>query len=298
MELRHLRYFVAVAEEENIRRAAERLHIVQPALSRQMHQLEEELGCALFDRLPRGIQLNATGKEFLSAAREILNRADAAVSHARRVAKGQTGQLSLGFIETASWSGIFPKAIQQHRARYPDVRLELRPMSSIDQLEAIAAGTLDAGFCYIFEALPEGCEARQIRIDEVILAVPSRLGWKKRRNVRLVDLKSEAFVGISRAHAPAYVDRIMATAYTGGLSPDIVQEVVNESTLLSLVSAGLGVGFCNSAHKGRKLQFVDFVRVVDFELKLTLCFIWKRSNSSAVLNTFRSIATRTKTNDV
>ena len=109
MELRHLRYFVAVAEEENIRRAAKRLHIVQPALSRQMHQMEEEMECALFDRLPRGIRLNAAGKAFLESAREILSRTDEAVAHTRRVAQGEAGQLHIGFIESASWFGVFPQ---------------------------------------------------------------------------------------------------------------------------------------------------------------------------------------------
>ncbi|MCY3684203.1 MAG: LysR family transcriptional regulator [Gemmatimonadetes bacterium] len=289
MELRHLRYFVVVAEEENIRRAAERLHIVQPALSRQMRQLEEELDCTLFDRLPRGIRLNAAGKEFLASARDILASADAAVAHVRRVAKGEVGRLRIGFRETASWFGIFPRAIQQYRARYPNVGLDLQPMFSTDQFEAIAEGTLDAGFCYTFASLPEGCEALPIRIDEVVLAVPRELNWKKRRNVRLVDLKSEAFVGLSRSHAPSYVDGIMATAYAGGLSPNIVQEAVDEPTLMSLVSAGIGIGFCNSANKGRKPQSVDFIRVVDFEFALTLCFAWNQSNSSTHLKALLSI---------
>ena len=289
MELRHLRYFVAVAEEENIRRAAKRLHIVQPALSRQMHHLEEEMECALFDRLPRGIRLNAAGKAFLESAREILSRTDEAVTHARRVAQGEAGRLHIGFIENASWFGVFPKSIQQYRVRYPNVGLDLRPMFSTDQFEAIIDGRLDAGFCYVFEAPPEGCQALLLRMDKVVLAVPRRYGWKRRGEVRLEDLKTQAFVGLSRSLAPAYVDRIVSTTYAGGLSPNIVQEAIDERTLLSLVSAGIGIGFCNSAHEGRKPQLVDLVPVVDFDLKLPLCFVWNRSNSSATLSAFRSV---------
>ena len=289
MELRHLRYFVAVAEEENIRRAAKRLHIVQPALSRQMHHLEEEMECALFDRLPRGIRLNAAGKAFLESAREILSRTDEAVTRARRVAQGEAGRLHIGFIENASWFGVFPKSIQQYRVRYPNVGLDLRPMFSTDQFEAIIDGRLDAGFCYTFEVPPEGCQALLLRMDKVVLAVPRRYGWKKRGEVRLEDLKAQAFVGLSRSLAPAYVDRIVSTTYAGGLSPNIVQEAIDERTLLSLVSAGIGIGFCNSAHEGRKPQLVDLVPVVDFDLKLPLCFVWNRSNSSAALSAFRSV---------
>jgi len=292
MELRHLRYFVAVAEEENIRRAAKRLHIVQPALSRQMHQMEEEMECVLFDRLPRGIRLNAAGKAFLGSAREILGRTDEAVAHARRVAQGEAGQLHIGFIESASWFGAFPKSIQQYRVRYPNVSLDLRPMFSTAQFKAIVAGGLDAGFCYTFEALPEGCQALLLRMDTVVLAVPRRYGWKRRGDVRLEDLKTEAFVGLSRSIAPAYVDRIVSTTYASGLSPNIVQEAIDERTLLSLVSAGIGVGFCNSANEGRKPKLVDLVPVIDLDLKLPLCFIWKQSSSSAALSAFRSIVSR------
>ena len=292
MELRHLRYFVAVAEDENMRHAAGRLHIVQPALSRQIRQLEDEIGYALFDRLPRGVRLNAAGQVFLDLAREILSRADEAVERTRRVARGEAGRLCIGFIENASWFGAFPEAIQQYRARYPKVSLDLRPMFSTDQFEAIAAGRLDAGFCYTLEALPEGCETLPLRMDTVVLAVPRRYGWKKRRDVCLHELQDEAFVGLARTHASAYADRIRSTADAGGLSPRIVQEAVNEATLLSLVSAGIGLGFCNSANERRKPPFVDFVPVVDFDLKLPLCLVWEQSNSSAALKAFREIVVR------
>ena len=289
MELRHLRYFIAVAEEENIRRAAERLHIAQPALSRQMHQLEEEMECALFDRLPRGIRLNAAGQAFLQSAREILEQTHTAVRHTRRVANGQAGELRIGFRENGCWAGVFPKAIQQYRARFPDVGLDLQPMFSRDQLDAVAEGSLDCAFCYTFEAVPEGCEALPLRMDTIVLAVPRRYGWRKRRDVTLDELRTEPFVGLLRSRAPTYADWIMSTAYAGGLSPNIVQEVIDETTLLSLVSAGIGMGFCNSANQGRKPQYVDFVPVVDFNLELPLCFVWKPSNSSAALSSFRSI---------
>ena len=119
--------------------------------------------------------------------------------------------------------------------------------------------------------------------------MPRRYGWKKRGEVCLEDLKTQAFVGLSRSSAPAYVDRIVSTTYAGGLSPNIVQEAIDEKTLLSLVSAGIGIGFCNSANAGRKPPLVDLVPVVDFDLKLPLCFVWNRSNSSAALSAFRSV---------
>ncbi len=165
-------------------------------------------------------------------------------------------------------------------------------MFSTEQFAAIVAGRLDAGFCYTFEALPTGCQALPLRMDTVVLAVPRRNRGKKRGKLRLTDLKTEAFVGLSRSSAPAYVDRIVSTAYAGGLSPTVVQEAIDERTLLSLVSAGIGIGFCNSANAGRKPPLVDLVPVVDFDLKLPLCFVWKQSNSSAALRSFRSVVAR------
>ena len=296
MELRHLRYFVAVAAEQNIRRAAQRLHVVQPALSRQMRQLEEELECELFDRLPRGVRLNAAGRAFLEAAVEILARADEAVADARRVARGESGRLHIGYIESAAWSGIFPLSMQEYRALYPGVHLRVESMLSIRQLEAVADGALDGGFCYVFEALPEGCEGLHLRTDEIVLAVPKSHGWETRRDLRLADLEEEMFVGLSSSSNPAYAALLAAAAAAGGLSLQFVQEVADEPTLLSLVSAGLGMGFCNSANAGRKPQFVDLVPVVDLKLPLPFHFVGRSANSAPTFRAFRSLVERRRGN--
>ena len=292
MELRHLRYFVAIAAEQNIRRAAQRLYIAQPALSRQMRQLEEELECSLFDRLPRGVRLNTAGKAFLESAVEILARADEAVEETRRAAKGESGRLHLGYMESAAWSGIFPRSIQEYKRLYPGVHLQVESMLSIAQIEAVAGGALDGGFCYVFEALPEGCEGTPLRMDRSVLAVPKSYGWEKRRDLRLKDLEGEMFVGISSSSNPAYAARLVTAAAAGGLSLQFVQEVADEPTLLSLVSAGIGMGFCNAANAGRKPQFVDLVPVVDLEIILPLHFVGRRFNSAPTFTAFRSLVRR------
>ena len=136
MELRHLRYFVAAAEEQHFGRAAERLRIAQPALSRQIQDLENEIGFELFDRLPRGVKISAAGKSLLEDARSILKQADEAVRRAGKVAH-QSGILRVGFIESLSWHGVVPRSFRQFRRRHPDARLELRSLSSLDQVEAV-----------------------------------------------------------------------------------------------------------------------------------------------------------------
>src|SRR5438309_8575484 len=144
MELRHLRYFVQVAEEQHYGRAAERLRVAQPALSRQIQNLEEEIGFKLFDRLPRGVKLSAAGTLFLEDARRILEAVSEATARATRVARGQSGSLRVGFPENASWHGVVPDSFRQFREQQPDAELQLQPMPSLVQLDAIRSGRLDA----------------------------------------------------------------------------------------------------------------------------------------------------------
>src|SRR5246500_1099595 len=137
MELRHLRYFVAGGEEQHYGRAAEQLGIAQPALSRQIQDLETELGFMLFERLPRGVKLSAAGKLFLSDARRILQDVDEAKRRAERVATGKAGTLRVGFVEMLSWHGVIPDSFREFRRRQPDVEMELQHLLSVHQVEAI-----------------------------------------------------------------------------------------------------------------------------------------------------------------
>ncbi len=147
-EWKDLRYFVGVAEEEHYGRAAERLHVAQPALSRQIQDLEKEIGFPLFDRLPRGVRLSAAGKLFLTDVRRILQEVEEAKLRAERVAKGMAGTLRIGFMETVSWHGALPEALRRFRKRQPDVELQLHAMRSLLQIEGVRSGRLDAGFIF------------------------------------------------------------------------------------------------------------------------------------------------------
>ena len=146
MELRHLRYFIAVEEEQHFGRAAARLHIAQPPLSRQIHDLEREVGFPLFDRLPRGVRLSAAGTLFLNDARRILQDAKEAKRRAERVAFGKAGTLRIGIALALSWHGMVVKSFREFRRRQPDAELVLHHLLSIHQVEAILSGRLDSGF--------------------------------------------------------------------------------------------------------------------------------------------------------
>ena len=147
MELRHLRYFVAVGEEQHYGRGAQRLRVAQPALSRQIQDLEEEVGFKLFDRLSRGVKLSPAGKSFLEEARRILQHVEEATRRAKRVASGQLGTLRVGFIESMSWHGVVPDSFRQFRERQPDAELQIKPLSSLEQIAAVRSGQLDADSC-------------------------------------------------------------------------------------------------------------------------------------------------------
>src|SRR5580700_4331356 len=146
MELRHLRYFLAVGEDQHYGRAAGRLGVAQPALSRQIQDLEKEIGFKLFDRMPRGVRLSAAGKLFMADAKRILQEVSEATARATRVARGQSGTLRIGFAENASWHGVVPNCFRRFREQQPDVDLQLQPAASLEQLDAIRSWRLDAGF--------------------------------------------------------------------------------------------------------------------------------------------------------
>ena len=287
MELRHLRYFVAIGEEENYRRAAQRLNVAQTALSTQIQDLEAELGFKLFDRLPRGVKLSVAGRLFLEDARRILQQVSEAAARAARVARGQSGTLRVGFTENASWRGVVPESLRRFRERHPDAELQLTPATSLEQVDALRSGRLDAGF--VFNIAESGSELDHISValQHVELAVPKGHPLTKLKKLRLRDLAEASFVWFPRREAPAFYDRLMHECFRGGLkSPRIVQEGLNESTILSLVSHGMGVGWVNGTARGRCPEGVVILSIADLNMPLPLALAWRRDNTSPLLANF------------
>lgn len=287
MELRHLRYFVAVGEEQHYGRAAERLNVAQPALSRQIQDLEEEVGFKLFDRLPRGVKISSAGKLFLDDARRILNHVNEAIARAQRAARGQSGTLRVGFTENASWQGVVPDSFRRFRERQPDAELQLNPLTSLEQIEAIRSGRLDAGF--VFNMPKPDPELDQVLVarQHVALAAPREHPVAKLKRLRLRDLADASFVWFPRRESPVFYDRLMHECFRGGLkSPRIVQEAVNQATILSLVSHGMGVGFVNGTVRWRCPESVVIITVVDLKIPLPLAMVWRKDNTSPLLARF------------
>ena len=287
MELRHLRYFLAVGEEQHYGRAARRLRVAQPALSRQIQDLEEELGFKLFERLPRGVKLSAAGQLFLGDARRILQDVNEAAARSARVARGQSGTLRVGFTEMASWRGVVPQSFRRFREMQPDAELQLQPLPSLVQLEAIRSGRLDAGFVFNMPKADPELNALPVAMPRIELAVPRGHSLTKLKQVRLRDLASASFVWFPRSEAPAVYDRLVHECFRGGLnSPHIVQEGKDEATVLSLVATGLGVGWVLDTARLRCPKSVVILSVADLDVPQPLSLGWRKDNQSPLLAKF------------
>ncbi|MFX1737387.1 LysR family transcriptional regulator [Paraburkholderia sp. A1RI_3L] len=286
MELRHLRYFIAVAELRSVRAASEQLHVTQPAISRQIQDLEDAIGAALFERTPRGLKLTAAGEAYLHEAREILARVDAANRLARQIAAGLRGHLRIGFVENAAWSGIVSAALRTFEQKVPHVSLELQPMNTPEQLDAIAAGRLDGGFCYRVGVLPDGIAGVPVLEQNVVLAVPESWLLGKAGAVAAAELTGIPFIAFPRRVYPSYYDRLLAACAERGLTLDIQQEATTETAILSLVSAEMGAAIVNAANRERPPARVRFVELQDLSVLLPLEFCFMANGVNAALQQF------------
>ena len=203
------------------------------------------------------------------------------------MARGQSGTLRVGFTENASWRGIVPDSFRRFRERQPDAELQLTPATSLEQIEALRSGRLDAGFVFNMPKTDAELDHLPVAMQHVELAVPKGHALARMKNVRLRDLVDASFVWFPRREAPAFYDRLMHECFRGGLkSPRIVQEGLNESTILSLVSHGMGVGWVNGTARWRCPEGVVIMSVVDLDMPLPLALVWRRDNTSPLLANF------------
>jgi DNA-binding transcriptional LysR family regulator len=294
VELRHLRYYIAVGEEEHFGRAAERLRVAQPALTRQIKQLEEEIGYALFERLKRGVRLTEAGRSFLDEARRLLSDLERAVEQTRLVAQGKVGRLRIGFTDSATYSGEIPSILRDFRDRWPDVRLDLFPSTSVATGEQLREQRLDLGFVYALPTDLPQLKSHRISAERIVLALPQSHPLVKRKRVKLGDLKGEPFVWIPRVAAPLYYDRVLSACHAAGLTLNIAQEGNNDTTMLSLVAGGIGLSFTIKSAERRKPDSVILKEVEDLRLTVNLSAIWREDNKLPALRKFIEIVRKTK----
>jgi DNA-binding transcriptional LysR family regulator len=287
MELRHLRYFLAVGEEQHFGRAAARLHIAQPALSRQIQDLEAELRFPLFDRLPRGVRLNSAGKVFLGDARRILQDVDEAKRRAEQTAFGKAGTLRIGIAMALSWHGVVADSFREFRRREPNVELVVHHLLSVHQIEAVLSDRLDAGFAATMTPWHKDVAHRQFARERLLLAVPRGHPLTKLKRIRLRDLRKAPFVGFQRWANPAFYDELMRACARGGLNaPRIVQEATDRDTQLGLVQCRVGIAWQTESIRWHCPRGLALLPVVDMNLRVPYNLVWKRDNSSPLLRKF------------
>ncbi|GAB2918819.1 LysR substrate-binding domain-containing protein [Paraburkholderia jirisanensis] len=286
MELRHLRYFSAVAENQSFRVAAERIHVTQPAITRQIQDLEAEVGVALFQRTNVGVVLTPAGELFLREVRVVLSTLAAATRAARRVAAGLEGSLRIGFVENSSWEGLVPDVFARYQAQAPDIHLALLPMNTPEQIESLVADRMDGGFIYTFDALPAEISTIPLMRRGPLLAVPRQWGWPDGQTIRASELNDKPIIAFPRHTYPAYHDYFIQTCREAGLKLTVVQEVTTEAAILSLVSAGIGAAIVNAGNRGRQPARVQFLELSDLPLEIPLAFAYPRQNQNPALARF------------
>lgn len=287
MELRHLRYFVAVAEELHVGRAAKRLGIAQPPLSRQIRDLERDVGTPLFERVPRGVELTAAGSAFLPEARMTLAQAERAQRTAQRAARGETGRLRVGFVEAATHSGILPDVLSFFRAHLPAIGLSLFELDPLRQADALQEGRIDLGIVHDPPVdTDQRWHAEVIFREPVVVALPKTHRLARRSQLTLGTLAAESFVIFARSAGPSLYDDIIARCRAAGFSPRVVQESTGWHTLTSLVGAGVGLGFVPKSLASFPQQGVLYRPVRNLSVELALWAVWHSGRRSPVRERF------------
>lgn len=293
MDIRQLRYFVAVAEELNFSQAARRLHMSQPPLSQQIKAVEEELGTVLLERNRRRVRLTEPGRLFLDHARSILAQLEDAGDAVRRAARGEAGELRIAFTSSVPMFEPFPRFIQAFRERFPGVRVEMGHMSSGAQLQAIADRRIDAGFLrpsHQFAAGPD-IEVRSIWEDELTAVLPTAHRLARTRGaVKMTDLAEEPFVLFPRGVGCGLSDHVMGLCNQAGFAPRVAQEAREGVTILALIAAGTGISILPDTYRNASIPGVVHRPLATTASKSRLLLAWRAADKGPLLARFLAMA--------
>lgn len=292
MELRHLRYFIAVAEEGHITRAAKRLGIQQPPLSFQIQSLERELDVQLFRRLPRGVELTEAGMAFLERARGILDQVERALAATHRTARGEQGRVAVGFTSSAPFHPFVPRVIRNFREMSPLVSLVLEESGSSELVQALHSEEIDAAFIRSPVADVLNLLVRPILEEEMLVALPvghalSSLSAAGSTALPLSALANETFILYKRPGGPGLYDTIITACRGAGFSPRVGQEAPRIISTLSLVAVGLGVSIVPASLQGLQMDGVVYRRLdANSQLRAPLILACRRGENSAAVQRF------------
>ncbi|MEC5186658.1 Hca operon transcriptional activator [Parageobacillus caldoxylosilyticus] len=287
MELRHLKYFITVAEELHFGKAAARLNMAQPPLSLQIRQLEEEIGVPLFHRTKRKVELTKEGQVFLEKAYQILKNLEEAIETVRMMNRGEAGEIAIGFIASAAYD-ILPTIIEHYRKEYPNIHIDLQQLTTAEQVKALHEGHIDVGMlCHPIKIKNDTIQVEVIRQEPMVVALPKDHPLASETSpIDLMDLSNDPFILTGRKANQSHYDTVMNGCYQAGFYPKVVQETQELPTVISLVSAGMGVALVPAS-----MQYVFKNKVVYRDIQnnpftTTTALAWKSDNLSPTVHAF------------
>jgi DNA-binding transcriptional LysR family regulator len=294
MELRHLRYFIAVAEEGHITRAAERLGMQQPPLSQQIRALETELGVQLLRRKPRGVELTEAGRALLEDARAILAHIDHAFAATRRTARGEQGRIGVGFTSSAPFHPFVPRVIRAFRESYPLVALTLDESGTTELIDDLLHERVDAAFIRTPVADPIGITINPLLEEAMLVALPADHALAGGvAGLPLAALAAETFIVYRRRSGPGLYDAIFAACHAAGFSPLIGQEAPRIVSTLNLVAAGLGIAIVPASLRRMQMDGVVYCRLEGtVQPRAPLLLATRRGDTGAVVRHFLDLVRR------
>jgi DNA-binding transcriptional LysR family regulator len=287
LELRHLRYFVAVAEEHSFRRASARLHISQPPLSRMIGQLEEQVGVRLLERTARGVELTDAGTAFLEDARRALRVVNDAVERSRRAARGELGHLEIAYYGSTIFR-VLPQLVTEFGKLQPQVTVDLHNLPKDRQIRGLRDGWLDIGFARQYRNEPD-IECEEVLCEPVVLAVASSNPIAKRTTLPMVALRDEPMVVFPGMSRPSFADEVLRFCEAAGFAPNIVKEAEDLMACLTLVSAGIGLALVPISAMSIQLPQVSFVKVVKPKPTSSVYCVYRKNEQNSSLPGFLNL---------
>ena len=293
MELRHLRYFLAVAEERHITRAAARLGLQQPPLSQQIHMLEKELGTKLFTRLPRGVELTAAGEGFLEEARAVLNGVERAAVRARAAAMGQRGRISIGLTTAASLHPGVTRTLRAYVDSHPAVSLDLHANSAANLTEALLRKEVQVAVIRAVVARPADLIFKELAQENMLIALPAdhrlvrRTASGANAPISLLALAGERMILVRRHAAPGMYSNVVDACHKAGFEPLIVAEVEQMLTSINLVAAGVGISLVPASIREIRQEGIAYCPVLDApSLVAPLTLVYRRGEAQPLVTDF------------
>jgi DNA-binding transcriptional LysR family regulator len=287
IELRHLRYFIAVAEELHFGRAAERLHIAQPPLSQQIRQLETELGFQLFHRTKRSVKLTEAGQVFFTESQRLFRQLDQAIEIGRQTSRGEVGQLVIGFVSSTAYN-VLPDILRSFRATVPTVKLELHELTTDQQLQWLRENRLDVGL--LRPPIEDSTFQLSIIFQEpLVVALPETHPLAAEPEISPPDLALESFIIFPRTLAPGLYDQIISFCQQAGFSPTIVQEAIQMQTIISLVAAGIGIAIVPLSLQNLQRTGVIYKRFNQETPQAAIALIYKPNDTAPAVQKFLEI---------